>query len=81
MTEWLQEEIRLEYTEKIILQEGYLGLNRGYFCKVSQKETCVEAFGATKRQALRLARRAWYKETEKKRQIKIGYPRVMECED
>lgn len=57
---------------------GWLGLERGYFCRVSMDGLCVEHFAHTKRGSLRLARRAWRKNKDKSNQDMYGYPRICE---
>lgn len=66
--------------ETVIFEAGYKhhDSTRGYFCKVSMNGVCVEAFGFSKRDALKQARKAWRKEKEKRNQENYGYPRVCE---
>lgn len=69
--------------ETIVFEEGWMknSLDRGWFCKVSMNNFCVEDFATTKRAALRLARRAWQKGNANKYQTLYGYPRVIPCEE
>lgn len=68
--------------ETIVFEEGWKknSLDRGWFCRVSMNNFCVEDFATTKRGALRLARRAWRKSSMDKYQSLYGYPRVIPCE-
>lgn len=72
-----------EFNETIVFEEGYLAdsLERGFFCKVTRSGLCVEAFATSKRKALKLARKSWYKFNEEGYQREYGYPRVVNCED
>lgn len=50
--------------ELIYLTEGWCSNDRGWFCRLERRGISVEAFGSTKRQALRIARRFWYKSAD-----------------
>lgn len=80
MIETDEGELRSDEIELIAVQEGWFGLGKGFFCKISRNGLCVEAFGSTRRQALRHARKAWNKESLKRDQRLRGYPRVRDCE-
>lgn len=58
--------------------EGEWSSNRVWFCKVTKRGLTVEDWhGASKRAALRHARRAWQKAWDKKWFDDHGYPRVI----
>jgi hypothetical protein len=68
--------------EIIIFQEGwpYESLDRGWFCKVTMDNICVEAFGPTKRAALKAARKFWNQVNRKNYQQNHGYPKIVPSE-
>lgn len=67
--------------ETIVFQEGWQkdSLDRGWFCKVTRNNLCVEAWASSKWGALRLARRFWRKADIKGYHELHGYPRVVDC--
>lgn len=67
--------------ELVSFTAGWLGLSLGWYVQVSKRGLCVVEFGASKRSALRYARRAWRKEWNKISTNEKGYPKVVDCED
>jgi len=57
--------------EHIVLEEGWVDLNKGWFCRFTRDGKTIEAFGSSRRQAMRRARKFYRKITE----VPYPYPR------